>query len=92
MESHFWTKKKENRNCNDRHKVHKDKVGREHKRTYDDLSCLVLILSTKTVMVMPMSTPAANNKAITLTTSLVAICGSGFSTEKKNIKRRIMSN
>lgn len=32
---------------------------------------------------MPRSTPAANNKAITLMTSLVAICGNGFSAEKK---------
>lgn len=31
---------------------------------------------------MPMSTPAASNKAITLMTSPVAICGSGFSTGK----------
>lgn len=50
--------------------------------TYEELSFLLLILSTRTVMVMPMSTPAASNSAITLMTSPVAICGSGFSTEE----------
>lgn len=49
--------------------------------TYEESSFLLLILSTSTVIVMPISTPAASNKAITLMTSPVAICGSGFSTE-----------
>lgn len=52
--------------------------------TYEELPFLLLILSTRTVIVMPMSTPAASNKAITLMTSPVAICGRGFSTEKKH--------
>lgn len=51
--------------------------------TYEASYFLLLILSTRTVIVMPRSTPAANNKAITLMTSLVAICGNGFSAEKK---------
>lgn len=50
--------------------------------TYEELSFLLLILSTRTVIVMPMSTPAASNKAITLMTSLVAICGTGLSVQK----------
>lgn len=50
--------------------------------TYEESSFLLLILSTRTVTVMPMSTPAASSKAMTLMTSPVAICGSGFSTEK----------
>lgn len=38
------------------------------------------------MMVMPISTPAASNKAITLMTSPVAICGSGFSTKKTRMR------
>lgn len=55
--------------------------------TYEESSFRLLIFNTRTVMVMPMSTPAASNKAMTLMTSPVAICGSGFSTRKthKNI-------
>lgn len=38
-------------------------------------------------MVIPISTPAASNKAITLMTSPVAICGKGFSAEERNKQR-----
>lgn len=40
------------------------------------------------MMVIPISTPAASNKAITLMTSPVAICGKGFSAEERNKQRR----
>lgn len=53
--------------------------------TYEELSFLLLILSTSTVMVMPMSTPAASNKAITLMTSPVAIWGRGLSAVQTHI-------
>lgn len=51
--------------------------------TYEDCLFLLLILSTSTVIVIPIRTPAASNKAITLMTSPVAICGKGFSAEKR---------
>lgn len=54
--------------------------------TYGELSFLLLIFSTRTVTVMPMSTPAASNKATTLMTSPDAIWGRGFSTEEDTIK------
>lgn len=52
--------------------------------TYEVCLFLLLILSTSTVMVIPISTPAASNKAITLMTSPVAIWGNGFSAEERN--------
>lgn len=56
--------------------------------TYEEFPFLLLILSTRTVMVMPMRTPAASNNAITLMTSPVAICGRGFSREKTHAEFR----
>lgn len=60
--------------------------------TYEESSFLLLILSTSTVMVMPKSTPAASNKAITLMTSPVAICGSGFSAKNTHMRFNLMEN
>lgn len=51
--------------------------------TYEGPSFLVLILRINTVIVMPISTPAASNRAMTLMTSLVAIWGRGFSTKAR---------
>lgn len=58
-------------------------LRKKREYSYEDCLFLLLILSTSTVIVIPISTPAASNKAITLMTSPVAICGKGFSAEKK---------